>query len=220
MVSMFMLAPVKLPSRVCTQLIVASIGRVAETERTACHSIAQSQRLSLHQITVLVKQFCIQHTTDVRRTHFTFPQHISSIPDSITQEITGVVHVHRDYLLGCLLCIGGHLTDKKSQRVIVHLALHNRKTRICDKHTDLFCFTLTPFLPHNLFLCLTSLNDFIRPQIRVVFGVADSFQHVSPCLLLWEIPIKTIQIEHHGLATCPHTFKFCYHITNPCIMRV
>ena len=128
--------------------------------------------------------------------------------------------MHRDYLLGCLLCIGGHLTDKKSQRVIVHLALHNRKTRICDKHTDMSCFTLTHFLPHNLFLCLTSLNDFIRPQIRVVFGVADSFQHVSPCLLLWEIPIKTIQIEHHGLATCPHTYKFCYHITNPCIMRV
>ena len=57
--------PVELPSGIGTQFIVTGISGIRDTEGAMSLPILQAQHLPLHQITVLIEQFRIEHSADV-----------------------------------------------------------------------------------------------------------------------------------------------------------
>ena len=124
---MLMLSPVELPARIGSQFIIAGIGRIGKAERAAAHAVSQAQRLPFHQVAILVEEFGIKHTTDVRGRHLAVSEHIRLVPDGVTQEVAVVVHVYRHYLLRCVPCVCNHLAGQRPQRIIGQFTLHGRK---------------------------------------------------------------------------------------------
>ena len=98
-------APIELPARIGSQFIIAGIGRIGKAERAVAHAVSQAQRLPFHQIAILVEEFGIKHTADVRGRHLAVSEHIRLVPDGVAQEVAVVVHVYRHYLLRRVPCV-------------------------------------------------------------------------------------------------------------------
>ena len=61
-VGMFRDAPIELPARIGSQLIVSAIERILQDKAAMHLSVLEFQYLAFHQIAVLIQQFCIENS--------------------------------------------------------------------------------------------------------------------------------------------------------------
>ena len=95
----FGLSPVQLPSGVGPQLEESRVEGVGQCEESAAPSVAHLHQLALHEESVVVPQFGIQHAADSARASAVGAPCVGREPEGVAQEVASVVHVHVHLLL-------------------------------------------------------------------------------------------------------------------------
>ncbi len=92
-------APVELPARVGSQLVIASVECILQDKASMHLSVPQLELLSLYEVAVLIQQLRIKDSAQSARRACIATTHVCLVIYGISKEIARVVHVHEDLFL-------------------------------------------------------------------------------------------------------------------------
>ena len=93
-VFVLMFSPVQLPARISTKFVEAAVlNHIVQGEEAVTTSFAHLDELSLHQVSVVVQQFHIKHTTNLRRPVGIRLPRVGREPNGVALEIASVIEM-------------------------------------------------------------------------------------------------------------------------------